>query len=93
MANAWEIPSEHDRRAFVAKLCQFRGQLSPSEQRMLDSLLMTASGGRGDVQAYGLGDSAERLTAMLLGLLAELGQHHLAVDADGTPRNLLPYSG
>jgi hypothetical protein len=93
MANAWEIPSESDRRAFVAKLCQFRGQLNASEQRMLDSLMLTASSGRGDVYAYGLGDSAEHLTALLLSLLAEMGQRHLGVDAAGAPTNLLPYSG
>jgi hypothetical protein len=89
MANGWEIPTESERRAFVAKLCEFRGQLSPSEQRMLDMLLLTAAE-RGDVEGYGRADSAERLASMLLSLLAELGQHQLAVDARGEPINLLP---
>jgi hypothetical protein len=90
MANAWEVPSESESRAFVAKLCQFRSTLTVSEQRLLDSLLLTGARPRGDVEAYGLLDPAERLAALLLDLLAEMGQRGLGIDERGEPTNLLP---
>src|SRR5262249_36092370 len=85
----WEIPSESERRVFVQRLLQFRGTLSPREQRLLDSLL-TARNPRGDVHGYSLLDSTDRLTAILLGLLEQLGQSALGVGEQGQPTNILP---
>ena len=90
MANAWALPSESESRAFVAKLCEFRGTLTESEQRLLDNLLLASAHPRGDVAAYGLLDPAERLAALLLDLLAEMGQRGLGIDERGEPTNLLP---
>ncbi|HEY7064543.1 MAG TPA: hypothetical protein VII06_23920 [Chloroflexota bacterium] len=91
MANVWEIPSESERRLFVERLLTFRGTLSPREQCLLDSLL-TGSRPRGDVHPYGLLDSTERLTAVLLGLLERMGHSALGVDERGQPTNILPHA-
>jgi hypothetical protein len=41
-----QLPSEGERRTFVAKLAGFRNTLPPPEQRMLDALVSAAVTGR-----------------------------------------------
>ena len=50
-----EFPDEAARRGFVAKLASLRGELTPGEQRILDSMAIAAfgSGESGDVEGYG----------------------------------------
>ena len=49
-----EMPDESAGKAFIAKLNQFRGSLSPDEQQMLDALVEAARQAheQGDVQVY-----------------------------------------
>lgn len=41
------LPEETERKAFVDKVCQFRGTLTPEEQRMLDAMVRAAFGPEG----------------------------------------------
>ncbi len=95
MSQAPGTLGESERRAFVDKVFQFRTTLSPSERRLLDGVISAACGstGEGDIQAYGLLDSADRLSAALLHLLEQLGQATIVQDPDGTPVGyLMPQS-
>src|SRR5437763_12709781 len=49
-----ELPSVEERQAFAQKLGRFRQVLAPSEQRMLDAVVMVAFAPleEGDVQGY-----------------------------------------
>jgi hypothetical protein len=49
-----EMPTEAERKVFVQKLYQFRGQLTATEQPMLDALIVAATGRQeqGDVEGY-----------------------------------------
>jgi hypothetical protein len=42
MAQNVELPSENDRQEFARSLAQFRGTLSPTGQRMLDTMASAA---------------------------------------------------
>jgi hypothetical protein len=55
MSQEVQVPSDGERKAFLEKLGQFRGTLSPSEQRMLDTMAMAAHQPtqQGEVQGYG----------------------------------------
>jgi len=65
-------PSDDELTAFVENLRQVRGTLSPSEQHILDAVLLTAAGEEAAVQGYGLdGTAAKRaavMTVVALGL-------------------------
>jgi hypothetical protein len=54
-----------DWTAFIAKLDQFRGALTPEEQHLFDTLLLTAAQTPdGEVQGYGFGGSPARQLAL-----------------------------
>ena len=50
------MPTDAQRKAFAAKLTQFRGSLDPTEATMLDALVHAArqAHSQGDVQVYWL---------------------------------------
>jgi hypothetical protein len=54
MAQEIQMPNEGQRKAFIEKLGQFRGTLTPDEQRMLDIMAVTTFQPREahDVQGY-----------------------------------------
>jgi hypothetical protein len=53
------MPTDADRRAFVAKLIQFRSRLNPREQQMLNELVAAGRQAheQGDVEVYWLTDA------------------------------------
>jgi hypothetical protein len=53
------MPTDADRRAFVAKLIQFRSRLNPREQQMLNELVAAGRQAheQGDVEVYWLPDT------------------------------------
>lgn len=52
MAQDVTLPSEAEREAFARRLGEFRTDLLPSEQRILDAMVMVAFSPVDDVQAY-----------------------------------------
>ena len=52
------MPTDADRRSFVAKLIQFRHRLNPREQQMLNELVAAGREAHelGDVEVYWLAD-------------------------------------
>ena len=58
-------PSDAELTAFVENLRQVRGTLSPSEQHLLDAVLLTAAGEDAAVQGYGLDPTAAKRTALM----------------------------
>lgn len=53
------MPTDADRRSFVAKLIQFRSRLNPREQQMLNELVAAGRQAHeeGDVEVYWLTDT------------------------------------
>jgi hypothetical protein len=58
-------PTEGEFTAFVENLRQLRGTLSPTEQHLLDAVLLTAAGEDAAVQGYGLDGSAAKRAAIM----------------------------
>ena len=52
MSETTQMPTEQERQAFAQKLGQFRTDLPPTEQRMLDAMVIAAFKPQDDVQAY-----------------------------------------
>ena len=55
MAQSQALPSESERGAFANKLLQFRNSLSPTEQRILDTMAIAAFSPKepeGEVEGY-----------------------------------------